>query len=404
MSTQLQGRGILKRRTFLGGLTAAVLAVSFNLGFTGQALAQDKPKRTPPAIDAAWKPLAEEYGQLLRLEAQAALANKSDPKKYPVASLSPFQKSVVALVDKMKPEARKKALDRAVQETSLPPAQKAAKYNRLQGINPYGKVTIQAQYEALVKGRSSLITRAMLDGLVGGDFAKEVAQLKQASKTPQAAAKVNGAVHTLRLELVEFHVVDDTTGWGDDEVRLGGVALRTNGSTAKLNSFALGSFSSGQKKTYTPPKKLYDFNLTLTNKYPKNGVFILSIAESEEINESHQEAIKDLLIKLEEWAKDELNKAAQELGMTLAGLIGSPVLGPVLGAIIGEIADFIVHEVFDWIADFFEDDLFFPSVIPFKVTTPAIWPNGATHGPNHAYWVTGHGGHYKFKVRWAKVN
>lgn len=51
-----------------------------------------------------------------------------------------------------------------------------------------------------------------------------------------------------------------------------------------------------------------------------------------------------------------------------------------------------------------EDDLFVPIRIPFKVKSPEIWANGATHGTTKDYAVKGHGGHWKFKVRWAKAN
>ncbi len=40
----------------------------------------------------------------------------------------------------------------------------------------------------------------------------------------------------------------------------------------------------------------------------------------------------------------------------------------------------------------------------FVHTALRIWANGATHGTTKDYAVKGHGGHWKFKVRWAKAN
>jgi hypothetical protein len=387
------------RRTLLTRTAATLLAVTLTLTVPAVGTAADPPKRTQPEIDAKWKPLADEYSQVLRMEALAALANKSDPKKYPLPAPTPFQKAVMAMADKAKPEVRKKALERATQTAALPANQLNAQFGRIAGVTPNGKTSVQAQYEKLVAGRKSLINRAMLDAAAGGDVVKEVGVLKKASGS---APPVN-AVKTLRLELLEFHCVDDTRGSGDDEVRMGGTAIKVNGKTGKVNSFFLGSFSDKQKKVYNPNKKLCDFDLTLTNTYPKSGAFILSVAE-EDWEGTHQDAIEAITDLVKKKVKKELDGFAEDAGKALADLMKSDEFGAILGDVTGNVFDAVIDAVFGWLADFFEDDLFVPIRIPFNVKKPEVWANGATHGADKNYTLKGHGGHYKFKVRWAKVN
>ncbi len=387
------------RRNLLTRTAAALLTATLALTLPGTAPAADLPKRSAPEIDAAWKPLAEEYSQLIKMEAVAALANKADPKKYPLATPTPFQKSVVALAEKMKPETRKKGVDSAAKMAALPAKQLIEKFDRLPGFTTNGKATIQSQYDKLASARKSLISKAMLDAAAGGDLEKEVAVLKKASSGGPAP----NAVKTLRLELLEFHVVDDTTGWGKDEVRFGGIAIKTNGKSSAVSSTAIGSFSDKQLKKFDPNKKLCDFDLTLTKAYPKSGAFILCLAE-EDWGGTHQDAIEAMTDLVKSKLKDEVKGIAEDLGKTVADLLKSEEFAEIMGDITGSVIGAVIDAVFGWLSDFFEDDLFVPIRIPFKVTKPEVWSNGATFGATKNYSVKGHGGHWKFKVRWAKAN
>lgn len=203
-------------------LALGLLAVGLGLILPGRLVAADPPKRPtvperapvkkpgPPPVKEAWKPLAEEAAQALQLEAIEAVANKADAKKFPLANPTEFQKDVAALVDKMKPEARKKALDQAAKLATASAAERKTRFARLPDITPNGKASVADQHAKLVGGRKSLVTRKGLDELAGGDLMKELGDRKQATKSGPPA----NAVKTVRLELVEFAVVNDTTGWG----------------------------------------------------------------------------------------------------------------------------------------------------------------------------------------------
>lgn len=387
------------RRSFLGGIAAG--ATLLTLGRTSLAGFADDPKAIDfdsRAIDAIWKAIAEEMAQALELEAQSVLANRADAKRFPAADPSDFQQALVKFVDGMPAAKRKSALDRVVKDANETPTARKARYSRLPMIDPQGKTSVEAQYVKHLEMRKPLITKAMLDDVLDGDAAATVKMLKAPSK-PQAAA---GAVTKLALQLLNFKVPNTQDPIGKDEVRLTGIRSNTNGTTSKAGVLSLGDFKKGQKKTYNPPKLITTFDLTLTNHYPKCGGFCF-IPFEHDVGGGYEDVVDKAVAKVKEWIAKELPKAAAQAGVALGTLIGSPQFGAILGQILGKVLGWLLGKLADLIAKWLKDDVFpVPVYLPFKAKTPAIWAEGATHGPPHNFWVSGNGGKWEWSVRWAK--
>lgn len=394
-------------------LALGLLALGLGLLSPARGWAADPPKRPtvpdrtpvkkpgPPPVKEAWKPLAETTAQALQLEVIEAVANKADPKKFPLAKPTEFQKGVAEMVDGMKPEAKKKALAQAVKMASAPAAERGTRFTRLPTVTPNGQTPVADQLAKLTAARKALVTRKGLDEVAGGDLLKELGDRKLTAKSGPPA----NAVKTVRLELVEFHVVDDTTGWGADDILMGGTAVNANGNTAGVKSIPLGGkeFDDGEKRTYTPARKVYDFKLPQTGDYPKRVTFLVLLVE-EDGGGMIQKVVGQLTSKVKAMVKDEAAKLADETDQKLKDVLNSDEMAGILSDVTAEVLGAVVDTIFALFDQLFEDDLFDPIPVELVVKHPAIWSNGATEGAVHTYNAYGHGGHWKFKVRWRKVD
>jgi hypothetical protein len=387
------------RRQFLGGVAAGAAALACGSWLSG---AEPEVVRVDPdAIDDAWKPLAEELAQALQMEAQAALANRADAKKFPLAEASEFQKALQAWADDLKPDQRKATLARVARDAAEPAVTKE-RFSRLAAIDPHGKVPIDAQYVKHLQARKPLVSKAMLEDVFDGDVAKQVKALEAAGKLKAAPAPAAaGAVKTLVLQLLNFKVPNTQDPVGKDEVRIAGIRLNVNGTAKKIGAISLGDFKKGQKKTYSPPKTITTFDLTLTNHYPKAGGFCF-IPFEHDVGGGYEEVIDAAVKKVKEWLAKELPAAAAKIGVALGALISSPEFGAILGKILGKILGWLLGKLADLISKWLKDDVFpVPVWLKFNITKPAIWADGATHGPPHSFWVSGNGGKWEWQVRWA---
>lgn len=387
----------LDRRTFFGGVAAGAVVLRFG----GLAGAADPPavEFDSRAIDDNWKAIAEEMAQALELEMQATLAHHSNAKRFPSADPSEFQKAVVGLVDGLPADRRKATLDRVAKQADESPTARKARYTRLTTIDPHGKTPVAVQYGKHVETRKSLVTKAMLNDVFGGDMIGAVKAMKAAPK-PAAAP---GAVTKMALQLLSFKVTNTQDPIGKDEARLIGIMTKTNGTTQKSDLLKLGDFKKGQKKTYSPPKTVAVFDMTLTSDYPKAGGFTF-IPFEHDVGGGYEDVIDKAVKKVKEWLAKELPKAAAEIGVSLGTLIASPEFGAILGQILGKVLGWLLGKLADLISKWLKDDVFpVPVYLPFLAKTPAIWSNGATHGPPHNFWVSGNGGKWEWSVRWAKA-
>ncbi|AMV28867.1 hypothetical protein VT84_31025 [Gemmata sp. SH-PL17] len=388
------------RRRFLGGAVAGTAALS--CGSWISAVEPEVVAVDPRALEDAWKPLAEELAQALQLEAQAALAHRADEKKFALAGASEFQKAVFTWADNLKPELRKVAFDSAARASAeLAPARKA-RFSRLPDIDPHGEVSVEAQYAKHLRTRAPLVSKAMLEDVFDGDLAKQVKALEAAGKMKAAPAPAAaGAVNKMALQLLNFKVPNTQDPIGKDEVRMSGIRLNTNGTAQKISAISLGDFKKGQKKTYSPPKTLTTFDLNLTHALPKSGGFCF-IPFEHDVGGGYADVIDKALKKVKEWLAKELPAAAAKAGVALGTLISLPEFGAILGQILGKILGWLLGKLGDLIAKWLKDDVFpVPVWLKFHIKQPAIWANGATHGPAHSFWVSGNGGKWEWQVRWA---
>jgi hypothetical protein len=389
--------GDLDRRTFLGGIAASAALMSLG----EMSSADDRPgvEVNSRTIDDEWKTQAEELAEELALEFQAAFAHRADPRRYPATDPSEFQKAVMAFADSLRAKRRSETLGRVAKQPAESPSARKARIKRLPAIDPHAKLSVAAQYEKHVKSRPSLISKKMLDEAFGGDVAKTVKRMKAATKSSAAP----GAVTKLALQLLNFEVPNRQDPLGKDEVRLGGTQTNIVGTTSKAATLVLGDFKQGQKKTYNPPKLIAEYNLLLTDEYPKCGAFCFIPYEHDigggggGVIEKAVNYLKDMLSKL-------IEEAAAKAGVALGTLIGSPAFGAILGEILSKVLGWLLNKFVELILKWINDDVFpVPVILPFKVSTPAIWANGATHGPTHYCQVEGNNGRWKWAVRWAKA-
>lgn len=223
--------------------------------------------------------------------------------------------------------------------------------------------------------------------------------------------KATGAKYKkLGLYLRKVVCVEETDGFGSDEILMGGTAIGAGGKTSKIGEFTVGEdFDTGEfvdyntvfgipsedlPKELTPPEKLFaEFNLDAGgDEFPK--AFGVVMAMAEEDWGGFGDFLNDVWNVVDE-------KVTAAIGGAVGTLIPIPVLGNILGATIG----WIVGKLFGWIAEWIGDDMFKPISIKLtlaKRQTSYLDSLGLTKKSPTAFDVNfiGHGGHYRVWCYW----
>lgn len=383
----------LDRRHFLTGLAAGAAALA--VGGTGRAADRSVIDLEPTANDADWKDLAEQMADALADQARDAMAHAADAQQFALAKPSEFQVAFRGFADALPAAKRKAALEHAAADATAASKRKPKVYRlaALEGVEVKSK-----ESQKTAAARKSPITKPMLTDAFGGDPA-EVAKSFAAAPKPAAAAA--GAVTKLALQLLDFSVPNRQDPVGKDEVRLGGKTVNVLGEVKKFSTLNLGDFKQGQTKTYNPPKLITTFDLTKKQDYAKTGGAIL-MAFERDVGGGYEDVIDNAVDVVKDWLKKEIDKAAAQAGQAIGAFIGSPAFGAVLAKVLGKVLGWLLGKFGELIGKWLKDDGFVPVYLPFNVKTPAIWADGATHGPPHTLWVKGNNGRWEWRVRWAK--
>jgi len=232
----------------------------------------------------------------------------------------------------------------------------------------------------------------------------------------------------VRLRLIKMVCVEETTGGGDDEIALAGIATAANGKTHKLSPFMVSdSFDSGEsvqfglsfnlntgKVTDSGPREFFSFGYGTDNtvKHPQLGtlkldwprVYHATFLLAEIDNGGFPGFVTDLFNLVKEKAAAAVGAA---VGAMIGGVVGStiPGLGTAIGAAVGAIVGWVLGELWSLFMVWWEDDEFVPITVAVKRNNQfsRFINESSFDSSNKVVWWKGHGGHYKLKFDWQMV-
>lgn len=217
--------------------------------------------------------------------------------------------------------------------------------------------------------------------------AVKVATKKTTGGPAVKLAAPQGPVYTQAMLMVRaLHCLQTTSGWGDDDMVLGGVLLEVldKGITAvPARSFVCGTFAKNQRRSYG--EKLFGVvSLRSKPQLPRTffGCFVL--VESDRDDQK---------------VADGLSKAIGVVAGTVVSLFATPAVGLAVTAVIDAIGKFI--------SLFISDDHFPPYEIRVRQDgSNDFWSTGNVRwkGPDspdmRTEVITGHGGRYRIGYKW----
>jgi len=200
----------------------------------------------------------------------------------------------------------------------------------------------------------------------------------------------------LQLRIRELFAKDETntlgTEFGSDDMYLGAVALEQRGTakhTVQLLPFKtlgeIGEFNDGDRKTYTPPKMLFNFGFGKTV-FPKNIAITYILVEKDS-----GKTMKPFLNDIHQAVK---TKADQLL---LAGKQDEAGGEDIDWVEVAKTVKKVVEKVYDKWAP---DEIFTPQVVSFSINAASHRWNGKPTSPENQINFKAHGGHYILKYDW----
>lgn len=189
----------------------------------------------------------------------------------------------------------------------------------------------------------------------------------------------------LTLRVLRVKCVDETNGkWvekiGNDEIYLGGFAIKNNGDTSPISPTSIyPSFDDGDVKVFNPAKAFYTFSSLTT--FPKEfGVGLILI---EKDNGGSKEAMTSI---------------SEKAQLLLKGSL--PAVGGVLGAAIGLVISPLLSWISNTIIAGLKDDLFPPQIAKIKIPSKDFTWSGSNHSAEKTIKFVGHQGVYELTYDW----
>ena len=227
-------------------------------------------------------------------------------------------------------------------------------------------------------------------------------------------AKVKSTLYNeLQFRVRSVECIDDTKGWGDDDISIGGAAIFANGKTitlpALLNEYP---FETGETKTFDPPKVFANFKFededTVTYQgktYPiewPRAFMVLIIMVEEDLAGDFPDEVAKIVNQIKDSIKPEIESA---VAGAIGGVIGGPMgtaIGSAVGYVVSKILDWVIVELISLIKEWYEDDLFPVRSLSVTINTPYLpEPVGTkTHSSGHTKWIGWHEGEYKLNFDW----
>ena len=217
----------------------------------------------------------------------------------------------------------------------------------------------------------------------------------------------------LQFRVKSVKCIDDTKGWGDDDISIGGAAIYPNGKTVTLPRLLNEHpFETGETKTFDPPQVFAKFSFededTVTykgNAYPiewPRSFMVLVIMVEEDLAGNFPEEVAKIVNQIKDSIKPEIESAvAGAIGGVIGGPIGSAI-GSAVGYVVSKILDWVIVELISLIKEWYEDDLFPVRSFSVTINTPYLpEPVGTkTHSSGHTKWVGWHEGEYRLDFDW----
>jgi hypothetical protein len=200
----------------------------------------------------------------------------------------------------------------------------------------------------------------------------------------------------LKFFLQKVKCVEETSGWGSDEIYMSANFVDETGDTSYHWWRVSDDFDTGEIKNYGfPGKELQYFNISEGgSKFPKFYTAFLSMVEEDWGHMS--EWFKDLYGKI----KTALQEKLKQLGYKLGQAIGLGEIGQLIGTVFGKLVDWLL----DWIVQMFKNDYMgtFSSTVRLNNYTGS-W--AAVNDPyfNWSRKFVKHGGHYHVWYGWQLV-
>jgi hypothetical protein len=233
------------------------------------------------------------------------------------------------------------------------------------------------------------------------EAAAVAAGASRASRTAAEAGVGAAPARTNKLELRIHRVFcQDETGPSllfigppdSDEIYLGGTTIGGTGGVGgagKVKAFNAGSFDTGERKTYSPPKRFTWFDLQEGAKFPKSYFVTLVLAEKN--MGGLPEFLSRLLEKVKVRVQHELRKAGIEADES----------GGLVSAFIALAASWVLDHVWDVIGRAWNEDIFTPQTIQIQISSPGTrWAGGKTDSPERALTFKGRQGQYEITYDW----
>jgi hypothetical protein len=202
----------------------------------------------------------------------------------------------------------------------------------------------------------------------------------------------------VRLELIRMVCIDETNGFlgseaGDDEISLSVATIDESGNTDKVDPFKVGDFSDGDRKEFSPPKRLFTMGVGGGTSYPKHyfATMFLFEVDQGDLDETFEKIFR-------KFADEVAAKVGSLLGTAVGGVIGGP-LGAAAGALIGWLVGWLMGKLVSALIKAWEDDPFEPRQLEFIIpnaTARLIEPSAVFHfrGP----------GEYAVRYRWSVLS
>jgi hypothetical protein len=225
---------------------------------------------------------------------------------------------------------------------------------------------------------------------------------------PETGAYVGStqSVSTLAFRMLKLHCIDET-GYagpfglgesGEDNMFIGGSVIDTYGTVIKVNQIDLGNYYDDGNWDKWDPFFFHEFPINQQDgMWPKN--FIVTMVLFQADGGGYNDFMNELMAKLKPYVEDELEKAFIAAG-GIIGIPGGPI-GVAVGAIAGYVAAYVVEEVFNLVADWWQDDIYKPQTVSVSLPGPnALFDGGAYETDDIHFLVSDENSEYEWWGDW----
>lgn len=220
------------------------------------------------------------------------------------------------------------------------------------------------------------------------------------------------APNFLRFYVHEIACDDDTRELDKDEITLAGVQLDgdapstssypTDATLLTFDPYDAGTFKTGDRKPYSPPRRLCSFPLDASTGYPHYFSANLVLAEID--NGGLADFIEELYAAIAVNVAAIITAAGVAIGAAIAsGAAAGSLLGSIggpIGTVIGVVVGLIVGALVGALAASLRDEIFSPFPAECFLLDPYGGFNGQSSTPVETTTFTGFGGSYDVTYSW----